>query len=52
VLPEIGRYVNRPPCVVRSEAGQTPKCPEGERYCGVPVWRNYDPNTLAERRVL
>ncbi len=52
VLPGIGRYVNRPPCVVRSEAGQTPKCPEGERYCGVPVWRNYDPATLAERRVL
>ncbi len=51
-LPEIGRYVNRPPCVVRSEAGQSPKCPEGERYCGVPVWRNYDFSTLAERRVL
>src|SRR6185312_2530792 len=51
-LPEIGRYVNRPPCVVRSEAGQTPRCPEGERYCGIPVWRNYDPATLAERRVL
>jgi len=51
-LPEIGRYVNRPPCVVRSEAGQTPRCPEGERYCGVPVWRNYDFATLAERRVL
>lgn len=52
VLPEIGRYVNRPPCVVRSEAGQKPRCPEGERYCGVPVWRNYDFGTLAERRVL
>jgi hypothetical protein len=51
-LPEIGRYVNRPPCVVRSEASQTPRCPEGERYCGVPVWRNYDFATLAERRVL
>ncbi len=51
-LPEIGRYVNRPPCVVRAEAGQSPKCPEGERYCGVPVWRNYDFSTLAERRVL
>lgn len=51
-LPEIGRYINRPPCVVRSEAGQTPRCPEGERYCGVPVWRDYDFATLAERRVM
>lgn len=52
VLPEIGRYVNGPPCVLRSNAGTRPACPEGERYCGIPVWRNYDPETLVDRRVL
>lgn len=52
VLPEIGKYVSGPPCVVRSAAGNKPFCPEGERYCGVPVWRNYSPDTLVERRIL
>jgi flavin-dependent thymidylate synthase len=52
VLPEIGQYVSRPPCVVRSVAGTKPFCPEGERYCGIPVWRDYSPDTLAERRKL
>ena len=52
VLPEIGRYIARPPCVLRDEAGLRPACPEGERYCGVPVWRGYDFAQLAHRRVL
>jgi thymidylate synthase ThyX len=52
VLPVIGAYVNGPPCVVRSNAGNKPFCPEGERFCGVPVWRKYDPRTLALRRVM
>jgi thymidylate synthase ThyX len=52
VLPEIGRYISRPPCVVRSVAGTKPFCPEGERYCGIPVWRDYSPDTLVERRIL
>jgi len=52
VLPEIGRWVNGPPCVLRSRAGTRPACPEGERYCGIPVWRNFDPATLEARRVL
>jgi hypothetical protein len=52
VLPAIGRYVSGPPCVVRAAAGQTPRCPEGERFCGVPVWRDYDFAQLAERRPL
>lgn len=52
VLPEIGRYVNGPPCVLRSNAGTRPACPEGERYCGIPVWRDYSPLTLVDRRVL
>ena len=25
---------------------------EGERFCGVPVWRNYDFATLDARRVM
>ncbi|HLT21653.1 MAG TPA: FAD-dependent thymidylate synthase [Thermomicrobiales bacterium] len=52
VLPEIGRYVNGPPCVLRSNAGTRPACSEGERYCGVPVWRDYSPLTLVDRRIL
>jgi len=38
VEPEIGRWL-LPPCTVRKLAGKTPICPEGERFCGVPVWR-------------
>jgi thymidylate synthase ThyX len=28
----------RAPCTLRKEAGKRPYCPEGNRYCGVPVW--------------
>ncbi len=52
VLPTIGHYVDGPPCVMRSRAGTKPFCPEGERYCGIPVWRNYAFETLGERRVM
>jgi hypothetical protein len=52
VLPEIGRYIARPPCVVRSEAGTRPYCPEGERFCGVTVWRDYKFTNLAANRRL
>lgn len=38
VNPQIARYL-RPPCGLRQMAGRTPFCPEGNRYCGVPVWR-------------
>jgi hypothetical protein len=51
-LPGIGDYVARPPCVVRHAAGSKPFCPEGERYCGIPVWRNYDFTSIAQRRVM
>ncbi len=51
-LPGIGEYVARPPCVVRHHAGSKPFCPEGERYCGIPVWRNYDFSGIAQRRVM
>ncbi|MDP3954736.1 MAG: FAD-dependent thymidylate synthase [bacterium] len=26
------------PCDIRKQAGTVPYCPEGTRYCGVPVW--------------
>jgi len=52
LFPTIGRYVDGPPCVMRSRAGTTPICPEGERFCGIPVWRNYRFEELEERRVI
>jgi thymidylate synthase ThyX len=27
-----------PPCYIRRDIGVKPFCPEGKRYCGVPVW--------------
>ncbi len=51
-LPTIGRYVDGPPCVMRSRSGVTPICPEGERFCGIPIWRGYQFDELAERRVM
>jgi thymidylate synthase ThyX len=38
VQPELVRWV-RPPCTLRLQAGITPFCPEGPRFCGVPVWK-------------
>jgi thymidylate synthase ThyX len=38
VEPRIGRWL-LPPCGLRHRAGAKPVCPEGDRYCGVPVWR-------------
>jgi thymidylate synthase ThyX len=37
VHPELARHI-QPPCTLRREARLTPFCPEGPRYCGVPVW--------------
>ncbi len=36
--PAIGEWL-LPPCSVRHLAGRKPFCPEGERFCGIPVWR-------------
>ena len=52
VHPTIGRYVDGPPCVMRNRAGSKPICPEGDRYCGIPVWRNYELDDLPSRRVM
>lgn len=38
VQPRIGKHIG-PPCHMRRDAGVKPLCPEGVRYCGVPVWR-------------
>jgi flavin-dependent thymidylate synthase len=38
VNPRIGRYL-LPPCTLRAMAGRSPVCPEGDRYCGVRVWK-------------
>ncbi len=36
--PAIGRWL-LPPCAVRQRAGRKPFCPEGDRFCGLAVWR-------------
>jgi thymidylate synthase ThyX len=36
--PIIGRYL-LPPCGLRALSRTRPICPEGTRYCGVPVWK-------------
>ncbi|RMH39455.1 MAG: FAD-dependent thymidylate synthase [Deltaproteobacteria bacterium] len=38
VEPTIGRFL-LPPCGLRAAAETRPICPEGDRYCGVPVWK-------------
>lgn len=38
VNPDIGKWL-LPPCGLRNKSGEKPFCPEGDRYCGVPVWR-------------
>ncbi|MEW5853913.1 MAG: FAD-dependent thymidylate synthase [Myxococcota bacterium] len=38
VHPRLGKWL-LPPCGLRHRAETTPYCPEGSRYCGVPVWR-------------
>lgn len=37
VHPEIARWI-KAPCFVRKLAGAKPFCPEGDHFCGVPVW--------------
>src|SRR3989338_7277119 len=38
IFPDLGKYM-LPPCGLRNLAGVKPICPEGERFCGVPVWK-------------
>lgn len=39
LFPNIGRHM-LPPCGKRKLSGHTPVCPEGDRFCGVPVWKS------------
>ncbi|MBT7073036.1 MAG: FAD-dependent thymidylate synthase, partial [Candidatus Jacksonbacteria bacterium] len=36
--PAIGQWLHAP-CRLRQQASETPYCPEGTRFCGVPVWK-------------
>jgi flavin-dependent thymidylate synthase len=38
INPRIGQYL-LPPCGLRALSGARPTCPEGVRYCGVPLWK-------------
>jgi len=38
VHPRIGKFLG-PPCHMRRDAGVRPLCPEGDRFCGIPVWK-------------
>lgn len=39
VNPHIGQWL-LPPCAQRLAGARRPICPEGDRYCGVQVWRH------------
>lgn len=38
IHPQIVQHILAP-CYLRMKSGETPYCPEGDRYCGVPVWK-------------
>ena len=38
INPRIGPWL-LPPCTLRHHAGVRPVCPEGDRFCGVTVWK-------------
>lgn len=38
IHPQIAKHIFAP-CTIRAGAGITPPCPEGDRFCGVKVWR-------------
>jgi flavin-dependent thymidylate synthase len=37
-MPEVGQHLG-PPCHLRKAAKSRPICPEGDRFCGIPVWK-------------
>ncbi len=41
VHPELQGFFG-PPCYARSRANVKPACPEGSRFCGIPVWKALD----------
>ncbi len=36
--PALGKHL-RAPCYLRLQAGVKPYCPEGDHFCGLPVWK-------------
>ncbi len=38
IHPRITEFI-LPPCGLRLRGGTTPICPEGDRFCGLPVWK-------------
>jgi thymidylate synthase ThyX len=40
IYPRLAEHL-RAPCWARRRAGIKPFCPEGDRFCGLPVW-TYD----------
>lgn len=38
LFPKIAEHL-RAPCYLRQRAKITPYCPEGDRFCGLPVWK-------------
>ncbi len=38
LFPRIGKYLYAP-CALRKSADRKPFCPEGDRFCGIPVWK-------------
>ncbi len=48
ILPGLEEYL-RAPCYLRKRSGEKPFCPEGNRFCGIPVW---DQELSEYRRVL
>jgi len=38
LFPKLGEHL-KAPCYLRLRAGTKPYCPEGDRFCGLPVWK-------------
>ena len=38
IAPRVAKHIGAP-CALRKAAGTRPFCPEGDRFCGVLVWR-------------
>jgi thymidylate synthase ThyX len=38
LFPKLAEHL-RAPCYLRFRAGTKPHCPEGDRFCGMPVWK-------------
>ncbi len=47
LFPKLGEHL-RAPCYLRLRAGVKPYCSEGDRFCGLPVWK-YDISQYARK---